>query len=39
MKRTLVLAALLVGLLSGERLLAFCGFYVGKADSRLFNKA
>jgi hypothetical protein len=39
MKRALVLTAVLAGFLSGERILAFCGFYVGKADSRLFNKA
>jgi len=39
MKRALVLTAVLAGFLSGDRILAFCGFYVGKADSRLFNKA
>jgi hypothetical protein len=39
MKRTLVFAALLLAAFSGRRLLAFCGFYVGKADSKLFNQA
>jgi hypothetical protein len=36
-----LLAALLVGVpaLYGQALLAFCGFYVAKADTKLFNKA
>jgi hypothetical protein len=37
MKRTLVLALALLAAVSGQRLRAFCGFYVGKADSKLFN--
>jgi hypothetical protein len=39
MKRPLVLAVLLLAAVSGDRLLAFCGFYVGKADTKLFNQA
>ena len=39
MKRILGLTLAAACLVSGQRLLAFCGFYVGKADSRLFNKA
>jgi hypothetical protein len=39
MKRSLVLAAVLMALVSGDRILAFCGFYVGKADTKLFNQA
>jgi hypothetical protein len=39
MKRSLVLAVLFVAALSGDRILAFCGFYVGKADTKLFNQA
>src|SRR5580765_3664333 len=39
MKRSLVLAVLLVAALSGNRILAFCGFHVGKADTKLFNQA
>ena len=39
MKRSLVLAAILVAALSGRAVLAFCGFYVGKADTKLFNQA
>ena len=39
MKRSLVLAVLLMAAVSGDRLLAFCGFYVGKADTKLFNQA
>ncbi len=39
MKRPLVLAVLLATAFSGQRLLAFCGFYVGKADTKLFNQA
>jgi len=39
MKRALVLTAVLTVLLSSERVRAFCGFYVGRADSRLFNQA
>jgi hypothetical protein len=39
MKRSLVLAALLTAAVSGDGILAFCGFYVGKADTKLFNQA
>ena len=39
MKRSLVLAVPLPAALSGDRILAFCGFYVGKADTKLFNQA
>jgi hypothetical protein len=40
MKRSLVLLfALVLALSSTERLRAFCGFYVAKADTKLFNKA
>jgi hypothetical protein len=39
MKRTLVFAALLMAVVSGRSILAFCGFYVGKADTKLFNQA
>ncbi len=40
MKRlTLGASVLSLFLLSGDRLAAFCGFYVAKADARLFNKA
>ena len=39
MKRPLVLAVLLLAAVSGDRILAFCGFYVGKADTKLFNQA
>jgi len=39
MKRALVLAAILVAALSGQRIWAFCGFYVAKADTKLFNQA
>jgi len=39
MKRSLALAVLLTAALSGDRILAFCGFYVGKADTKLFNQA
>jgi hypothetical protein len=39
MKRSLVLAAVLVAAVSGRAVLAFCGFYVGKADTKLFNQA
>jgi hypothetical protein len=39
MKRSLVLAVLLMAVVSGDRILAFCGFYVGKADTKLFNQA
>jgi len=38
MKRVLVLSAVLAAL-SGPRALAFCGFYVAKADTKLFNQA
>jgi hypothetical protein len=39
--RTLLAAALLSGgaLLTAHSALAFCGFYVAKADAKLFNKA
>src|SRR6185503_10091333 len=33
------IAALLVAALASQRILAFCGFFVGKADSKLFNQA
>ena len=40
MKRWSIFAAvLLAALLSTERVRAFCGFYVAKADTKLFNKA
>jgi hypothetical protein len=39
MKRSLFLAAILVAAFSGRAVLAFCGFYVGKADTKLFNQA
>jgi hypothetical protein len=40
MKRWLILASLLVPVCwSADRLSAFCGFYVAKADTRLFNQA
>ncbi len=41
MKRITLGAACLVAffLLSSDRLAAFCGFYVAKADAKLFNKA
>ena len=39
MKRPLVLAVLLMAAVSGDRILAFCGFYVGKADTKFFNQA
>jgi hypothetical protein len=39
MKRILALAAVLVAALSGQRILAFCGFYVAKADTKIFNQA
>ena len=39
MKRSMVLAVLLTAAVSGDRILAFCGFYVGKADTKLFNQA
>jgi len=39
MKRTLVLVAVVLAALSGQRILAFCGFYVAKADTKLFNQA
>ncbi len=38
MKRLVVLAAVLLALFP-QRLFAFCGFYVAKADTRLFNQA
>src|SRR5256885_16731390 len=40
MKRLVVTAIVLAALgWSGPTLLGFCGFYVCKADTRLFNKA
>jgi hypothetical protein len=39
MKRSLVFAVILAAALSGRAVLAFCGFYVGKADTTLFNQA
>lgn len=40
MKRLLLVALLVVGFTwQGQALLAFCGFYVAKADTKLFNKA
>jgi hypothetical protein len=40
MKRcTAVFVMLAAALWSGPRVLAFCGFYVAKADTKLFNKA
>ena len=40
MKRFSFLAAVIVAFMwSGEALLAFCGFYVAKADTKIFNKA
>jgi hypothetical protein len=40
MKRIILIAALIVGLpWSGQAVLAFCGFYVAKADTKIFNKA
>ena len=40
MKRLMLVFGLVVGSAwSGQALLAFCGFYVAKADTKLFNKA
>src|SRR5882672_8616116 len=40
MKRLILVAALIAGTAwHGSALLAFCGFYVAKADTKLFNKA
>jgi hypothetical protein len=39
MKRVLVLAVVVLAAVSSHRLLAFCGFYVAKADTKLFNQA
>ena len=40
MKRILVIAVVIAGLAwSGQALVAFCGFYVAKADTKIFNKA
>ena len=40
MKRLILVAVLIVGAAwRGSALLAFCGFYVAKADTKLFNKA
>ena len=37
MKNTLTTLAIAAALLIGQRALAFCGFYVAKADASLFN--
>src|SRR5215470_19463443 len=39
MKRMTVVAVLLLTVFSAQTVLAFCGFYVAKADSKLFNQA
>jgi hypothetical protein len=40
MKRITLIALTIVGCAwSGQALIAFCGFYVAKADTKLFNKA
>jgi hypothetical protein len=40
MKRTVLIAAVLVAAaVYSQRILAFCGFYVAKADTKLFNQA
>jgi hypothetical protein len=40
MKRIILIAVLIAGFAwSGQALLAFCGFYVAKADTKIFNKA
>ena len=40
MKKAIVVAVIIVaGAWSGQSLLGFCGFYVAKADTKLFNKA
>ena len=40
MKRLILVVAMIVGCMwSGPAVLAFCGFYVAKADTKLFNKA
>ena len=40
MKRLILVAVLIAGVrLVGQALFAFCGFYVAKADTKLFNKA
>jgi hypothetical protein len=40
MKRLILVAILIAGTAwHGSALLAFCGFYVAKADTKLFNKA
>jgi hypothetical protein len=40
MKRALVVAVMIVACTwSGQSLLGFCGFYVARADTRLYNKA
>src|SRR5262250_839802 len=39
MKRMTVVAVLLLTVFSGQTVLAFCGFYVAKADTKLFNQA
>jgi hypothetical protein len=39
MKRVLAVSIVLAALVWPQRALAFCGFYVAKADSRLFNQA
>jgi hypothetical protein len=40
MKRLISVTAMIAGFAwSGQALLAFCGFYVAKADTKIFNKA
>ena len=39
MRRVAVVALIAAFAWSGESLLAFCGFYVAKADTKIFNKA
>jgi hypothetical protein len=39
MKRVAVVTLIAACAWSGESLLAFCGFYVAKADTKIFNKA
>src|SRR5688572_7305802 len=39
MKRMVVVTLIAAFAWSGDSLLAFCGFYVAKADTKIFNKA
>lgn len=39
MKKSIVIAFLLIPFLCAEQLFAFCGFYVAKAEANLFNKS